>query len=293
MLFLLSIVVGLTTLYLAICAVLVVVVQQLPRRPVTETPDWGRVTDTTIRAVDGKRLELWYVNPESKSRGIVVLVHGWGRNRDRMVNRARLFGRWGYTTVMFSARDHGGSGRKWFMNALRFAEDIEAVLDWIGEPVMLYGHSAGSGGAIIAASRNPERIRLLFLEGVYAHTREALLSLYTWVHPAFGRLFGPAILTLMNAVYRGAMDTYSPARLVPLLRMPTMLIHGKADGRFPVTFARDLASRFPADQVALYIAPGAGHSDSSTTPGYAPAVRRFLDERQAPLPVKETVHDAA
>lgn len=288
--FILAIAIGLLALYLAICAALVVVVQQVPRRPVDDRPDWGRVEDTGIRAVDGKRLELWRVFPDGPSRGVVVLVHGWGRNRGRMVNRARLFGRWGFTTVLFSARDHGGSDRRWFMNALRFAEDIESVLDWIGEPVILYGHSAGSGGAIIAASRHPDRIRLLFLEGVYAHTRAALLSLYTWINPAFGRLFGPMILWLMNAVYRGAMAAYSPARLAPAVRMPVMVIHGEADSRFPVAFARELVAAFSTEQVAFYIAPGAGHSDSSVTPGYAPAIRQFLDDRliDAPLPMKKS-----
>ena len=281
MLSILAVVLGLAVVYLGICGVLLVAVQQLPRRPVKERPDWGRVEDTVIRAVDGKRLELWRVFPDGPSRGVVVLAHGWGRNRDRMVGRARMFGRWGFTTVLHSARDHGGSDRKWFVNALRFAEDIESVLDWVGEPVILYGHSAGAGGAIIAASRNRDRIRLLFLEGVYARTREALLSLYTWVHPAFGRLFGPAVLWLMEAVYRGAMARYSPVRLAPRLPMPVMLIHGEHDQRFPVAFARELAAAFPTRQVTLHIAPGAGHSDSSTTPGYAPAVRRFLQERLA------------
>jgi len=64
------------------------------------------------------------------------------------------------------------------MNPLRFAEDIEAVLNWIPEPVILYGHSIGAAAATIAASRNPEKLKLLFLEGCYADTKKALLSLY-------------------------------------------------------------------------------------------------------------------
>jgi len=282
MIFILSVILGLVCGYLAICGAMLLVVQEVPRRPVTDPPDWGRVENTEVPTVGGKRLEVWRIFPDGPSRGCVVLMHGWGRNRDRMVNRARLFGGWGFTTVLLSARDHGGSDRKWFMNALRFAEDIEAVLRWNGEPVILYGHSAGSGGAIIAASRNPSTVRLLLLEGVYADTREALLSLYTWIHPAFGRLFGPTILWLMNTVYRGAMDTYSPARLAPLVKVPVMVIHGELDSRFPAAFARQLVAAFPEEQVSFYLAPNVGHSDASKTPGYGPAVKRFLDERLGP-----------
>ncbi|MEZ4525034.1 MAG: hypothetical protein R2941_03830 [Desulfobacterales bacterium] len=41
-----------------------------------------------------------------------------GQNRDRMINRARLFGQWGYTTVIHSARDHGNSSRFRMMSGL-------------------------------------------------------------------------------------------------------------------------------------------------------------------------------
>ncbi len=274
----LSILVVLISTYLLITLLLTYLVQQYPRRPVVDMPDWGRKIDTTLRAVDGKRLEVWRVEPEGPSRGIVVFMHGWGRNRDRMVGRARIFARWGFTAVMHSARDHGGSSPCRFMNALKFAEDIETVLAWIGEPVVLYGHSAGAGGAVIAAARNPGSVRLLFLEGCYARTREALLSLYTWVHPVFGRGFGRAIIMWMNLFYRGGLDRADPCRLAGEIDVPVMLIQGENDRRFPPVFARQLAACFRAGQARLYTAAGAGHSDSSTTAGYPAAVKAFLDQ---------------
>jgi len=277
MIVLLWVPVGLLTVYLLLCLIGLVVVHQLPRRPVVDIPDWGAVLDTFIPAADGRRLEVWRIEPDVPGRGIVLLAHGWGRNRDRMVNRARMFGRKGYTTVLFSARDHGRSDGRWFMNAVRFAEDMEAVMDWIGEPVILYGHSAGFGGAIIAAARNPERVKLLIAEGVYVHAREALLGLYRWVNPVFGRVFGPTILSMMNLVYRGGLTNYSPARLAPEIHVPVMVVHGENDNRFPVAYAHDLVGHFPHNRVQLYVAPGAGHSGASLSPGYEPALNRFLD----------------
>jgi len=46
---------------------------------------------------------------------------------------------------------------------------------------------------------------------------------------------------------------------------------------FPLQFAQKSKNSFTSNQVELYIAPGAGHSDSSKTPGYQPAVKLFLD----------------
>jgi len=263
--------------YLFFSLILTYLVQQIPRHPVNEQPDWGRIIDTKIPTVEGRFLEVWRIEPAGSSRGTVVLAHGWGRNRDRMVARARFFGQWGFTTVIHSARDHGNSSPRRFMNAVKFAEDIEAVLMWVQEPVILYGHSAGAGGAIIAANHNPTQVRLLFLEACYANTKEALLSLYRWVNSFFGIAFGPMILFWMNLFYKNKLDLFSPARLAPFLKMPVMLIHGEKDRRFPVEFALTLKQSFATGQAELYIAKGVGHSDSSTTAGYQPAVRSFIE----------------
>ena len=273
----LLVVVGALLIYLLFTLFLTYLVQQVPRNPVEDKPDWGIVTDTQIPAIDGLPLEVWRIEPDSPSRGIVVFAHGWGRNRDRMIGRARYFAKWGFTTVVHSARDHGQSSPKRFMNAVKFSEDIDAVLNWIKEPVILYGHSAGAAAATISASRNQNQVKVLFLEACYAYTEEALLNLYRWFNPFFGNFFGPMILFWMNLFYRNRLDVVSPARLAPSIKIPVMLIHGEKDRRFPLQFAMNLKDSFSSGQVGLYIAEGAGHSDSSLTPGYKTAVQSFVD----------------
>jgi pimeloyl-ACP methyl ester carboxylesterase len=268
---------GAVLLYLLFTLFLTYLVQQIPRHPVRDTPDWGRTLDTKIPSIDGGFLEVWRIEPDQPSRGTIIFVHGWGRNRDRMVARARIFGQWGFTAIIHSARDHGHSSPRRFMNAARFAEDIEAVLNWVNEPVGVYGHSAGAGGAIMAAARNQDNIKLLFLEACYAHTQEGLLSLYKWVNPVFGMLCGPMIILWLNLFYGNKLETVSPARLAPALTMPVLLVHGEKDRRFPLAFALTLRDSFSPGQADLYVAEGAGHSESSRTPGYADAVRSFLE----------------
>jgi fermentation-respiration switch protein FrsA (DUF1100 family) len=85
------------------------------------------------------------------------------------------------------------------------------------------------------------------------------------------------ILFWMNLFYRNRLDSVSPARLAPGLKMPVMLIHGENDRRFPLDFALKLQRSFATGQAELYIGQGAGHSDSSQSPGYAGAVKSFLD----------------
>jgi pimeloyl-ACP methyl ester carboxylesterase len=266
--------------YFLLSLVLTYVVHQLPRSPVDDVPDWGRVVDVKIPAQEGGYLEVWRVEPDGEPKGIILFAHGWGRNRGRMVARARIFGEWGYTTVIHSARDHGKSSKRKFMNAVRFAEDIESVMSWIGAPVTLYGHSAGSAGAIIAAHRNQEKVSLLFLEASYAYTKEALTSLYMWFNLFFGIFFAPAILFFMDMLYKNDIDSISPALLAPGIKIPVMLIHGEKDARFPLRFAEKLQGCFEQGRAELFVAKGADHSDSSLAPGYRDAVRKFLDRNQ-------------
>ncbi|MBW1841368.1 MAG: alpha/beta hydrolase, partial [Deltaproteobacteria bacterium] len=120
------------------------------------------------------------------------------------------------------------------------------------------------------------RIKLLFLEGCYAYTKASLLHLYQWYNPVFGILFGPVVLFWMDMLYKGGLDTVSPARLAPGINIPVLIVHGEKDRRFPLAFVKTLKKRFPAGNASLYIAKGAGHSESSKTAGYEPAVRAFL-----------------
>ena len=207
------------------------------------------------------------------------MAHGWSRNRDRMMNRARMFGKWGFTCVMHSAGDHGNSSARRWMNAPKFSRDMVAVMEWVGEPVILYGHSAGAAAAAITAFNHPQKVRLLFLEGCYPYTRAAMWNLYYWFSPWFARLFGKAILFWMDLLYKWRLDTVDPARLIKCLPMPIMIIHGEKDGRFPVHMARALFAAVPTGNAELFIAKGAGHSDSSRMPGYEEAVKDFLTAR--------------
>ena len=272
------IIIGGCITYLLLTLYFTYLVHQRPRRPVQEIPDWGKVIDTRISAMDGGSIEVWRVEPEGRSRDIVIFAHGWSRNRDRMVGRARIFGKMGFTTIMHSARDHGASSPHRFMNAPRFAEDIEAVLNWLNEPVLLYGHSAGAAAALITAHRNPGRIKLLFLEGCYAKTREALLSLYRGYNRLFGTFFAPMVVLWMEIFYKKGLDSISPANLAHDLDLPVLIIHGELDQNFPLHHALRLRDSFPAGRAELLVAKGADHSSSSLTPEYPRVIQAFLDQ---------------
>ena len=287
-----GILIGAVLVYLLLTLFLAYLLHQIPRRPVQDRPDWGHVRDIQIPAVDGGMLETWIVEPDMPSRGTVLLAHGWSRNRDRMTGRARVFAELGFKTVLHSARDHGNSTPNRSMTAFRFAEDIEAILNWLDEPVLLYGHSAGAAGAILAASRHPDRIRLLFLEGCYARSKEGLRSLYRGVNPVFGWVLGPMIVLWMDVYYRFQMDAISPVRLASTINVPVLIIHGEKDQNFPLHHAWRLRDAFPGGGAELFVATGSNHSSASLAPRYPDAIKSFVSRHVKRVDVPTDHHSA-
>lgn len=268
--------VGAVAAYLLLTLGLTYLVLQRPRNPVDDVPDWGTVLNVSIPSREGGSLEVWRVEPERPSKGVVLLAHGWGRNRGRMVARAGTFAEMGFTTVMHSARDHGRSSRHPFMNAPRFADDIESVLDWIREPVILYGHSIAAAAAVIVAHRSPGKVKILILEACYAKTREALLSLYRNYNLLFGIFFAPMIVAWMDLFWSRGLERVSPVNLAPLVDLPVLIVHGEKDRNFPLRHAWRLRDSFPAGRAELFVAPGADHSSASLSAGFPAAVKAFL-----------------
>jgi len=194
-----------------------------------------------------------------------------------MVPRARLLGKLGFTTVIHSSRDHGASSLYRFMNPIRFAEDVEAVLHWINEPVILYGHSAGAAGAILTVARNPGRVKLLILEGCYAETKEGLRGLYRRANPILGPLFSWMVVLWMDLFYGFRLDEISPSRVASTIHVPVLIVHGDRDQNFPLHHAWRLRDSFPAGGAELFVGGGADHSSSSLTPHFPGAILAFMN----------------
>jgi hypothetical protein len=70
---------GLIGLYLLLSLIFTYAVQQLPRKPVTDPPDWGRIIDTKIPAIDGGLLEVWRIEPQSPDFCPLGLYNGFAQ----------------------------------------------------------------------------------------------------------------------------------------------------------------------------------------------------------------------
>jgi pimeloyl-ACP methyl ester carboxylesterase len=169
-----------------------------------------------------------------------------------MVSKARIYGEYGFTTIIFSARDHGGSDKELIgMSIIRFSEDLNACVNWWGKPVILNGHSIGAGAAILIGAQNP------LVKGIIAESPPlAFPANLNHVYKPALRIFTPLLLPGIRALTAYAFKRihskfYSPLDVAPLIKVPTFIIHGKKDKIFPYKNSKHLHSHIKDSEIWL------------------------------------------
>jgi pimeloyl-ACP methyl ester carboxylesterase len=130
--------------------------------PEAATQDMDEPRRLTATSRDGTLIAYW----RSGDGPALLLVHGatadhtttWRLVREDLERR--------FTVYAMDRRGRGGSGDGPAYELHREAEDVAAVVDAIGEPVHVLGHSYGALAAIEAARLTPNIHRLILYEGV-------------------------------------------------------------------------------------------------------------------------------
>lgn len=108
-------------------------------------------------------------------RPTILMLHGGGQNRFSWKNTGQVLADRGFHVVALDARGHGDSDRApngvYTVEAL--CNDVLAVLDQIGRPVVLIGASMGGlTGILVAKLAGPQKITKLVLVDVVPRIEE-------------------------------------------------------------------------------------------------------------------------
>ncbi len=215
-----------------------------------------------IPTARNRQLAAWWVPAQGRARYAAVVIHGWGGNRGHMLPVAALLHRQGVHVLLIDARGHGESDADTYSALPRFAEDLEAALDWVRRrpeaeslSVLLVGHSVGAAAALLAGSRRPE-VRGVIALSTFAHPAR-LMSRFFREHRVPAPLI-PLALRYIEWVIGHRFEDIAPVHTVHRIQAPVLLIHGTKDCVVPVEDARTVADALP--HVHLAEIPGAGHA---------------------------------
>jgi len=226
----------------------------------------------------GKILHGWWV-PGEPTHPVLILVHGWKRNRERMMDLLPALKSAGYSCLLFDARSHGLSDPDGLSNMLKFSEDIRAAVDEAlsrveaGNMLGVIGHSVG-GAASIHAAAHDDRISCLITIGAFADPESLMRR-------DFSRkgVPGPVISVLLKYIswkIGAAFEEIAPENQLSRIHCPFLLIHGEEDEIVPVEHGRKLARRGGGRLQSWFIS-GRGHSDCQKEQGFE---KRILDYLQ-------------
>jgi pimeloyl-ACP methyl ester carboxylesterase len=118
--------------------------------------------ERSVRSRDGTRIAYW-----RSGRGpALLLVHGATADHTTTWRAVRAELERHFTVFAMDRRGRGGSGDGPDYALVREAEDVAAVVEAIGEPMAVLGHSFGALAAIEAALLTSNLHRLILYEGV-------------------------------------------------------------------------------------------------------------------------------
>jgi alpha-beta hydrolase superfamily lysophospholipase len=210
----------------------------------------------------GRRLFGWLLPGASDTpTAAVVVLHGWGANAEMMLPLARPLQAAGMTVLLIDARNHGASDADNYSSMPRFAEDLDAAIDWLkAQPeanpgkIAVVGHSVGAAAALLSASRRNDLAGVISL-AAFAHPA---VMMRLWL-TAKGLPFFPLgwyVLHYVEHAIGHRFDAIAPLNSITRITCPLLLVHGADDSTVPVADAHAIYSRRTHDQVHLRVFPG-------------------------------------
>ncbi len=260
----------------------------LPRPANDKTPaDFDLPFEThRIDVPGGIELEAWHI-PHSDPRAIVVLFHGYGASKSKLLGEAQAFHDLGCAALLVDFRGSGGSTGSATTLGVFEADDVAAACKLAqdlasGRPVVLFGRSMGSAAILRAIALQGVVPAGVIIECPF----DRLLGTVEHRFTALGLPSFPfaELLVFWGGVQHGMNGfAHNPVEYAAQVRCPVLLMHGERDPRVSVAEVEAVYVAL-AGEKQLEIFPKVGHESCYVTRPelWERHVRDFLD-RNCPL----------
>jgi fermentation-respiration switch protein FrsA (DUF1100 family) len=221
-----------------------------------------KLEDVAITMRDGTRLAGLLALPAAVAKPPLVIYFG-GNAEEVTGYAAEAQALYGPRAALFvNYRGYGASAGRPGEAAL-VADGVE-IYDWAGKRadidgsrIALHGRSLGTGVAVQVAAARPARC--VVLTSPFASARGVARELYPWLPVAW--------------LLRHPFDSAARA---PGIKVPALVITGSDDTVIRPHHSEKLAQAWGGTVERLSL-QGFGHNDLDLHPGYASAIRSFLD----------------
>lgn len=256
--------------------------------PNVKTPEslGAKYQDVYYPNANQEALHAWWI-PHSEAgeehpSPTLILIHGWGRNAERMLNYYRVLSDLPVNFLIPDGRGHGQNSPNNFITQLGFSRDLIDALDWLVlkpevdvRRIGIIGHSFGAAAALFTASID-KRLSLVVADSSYAHPFSVIkrkLKEYSIPMVPAGWLLKHYIQFRMRMTF----DRIAPVESAKEIQSPGLLIHGNTDTVTPVTDSDQILTA-SGENFRRVIADGANHSDTIRDDEVIENLRNFITE---------------
>jgi pimeloyl-ACP methyl ester carboxylesterase len=248
-----------------------------PRPQNTTTPD---TAFRTVRLKSNKEIECWLIKV-GKSKGTVALFHGYGGEKSSMQDKAAVFRKLGYNTLLVDFMGAGGSDGNQTTIGFKEAQEVKTCYDYLkadGEDnIHLFGTSLGACAIMKAISDYQLSVSSIIIECPFSTMLQTVKNRFTTMGiPSFPMAH---LLVFWGGVQNG-FNAYShkPVGYAQKIRCPTLLFYGEKDKKVTREETMSIFNNL-AGKKSLVTFPSAGHENYLTKykEEWTTSVKDFLE----------------
>jgi pimeloyl-ACP methyl ester carboxylesterase len=245
-------------------------------------------SEISIPTKNARKLYGWMLK-NGKELPTVILMHGWGRNVERVLPYIQNLYDQDFNLVAFDSRNHGSSDRDDYSTMVKFAEDISAAIDFIREDgyfendaIGIVGLSIGGAASIYAAARD-SRITSVATVGAFSNPYEVMKETLQQHHIPFMPM-GWLIMKYLEFRVGFTFKSVAPEKHIGKSDAQFLLIHGDADETIAPGHLGRLTRSAKSGNASSWMIPSRGHSNCHLEEGFWERLTDHLKKTLNPKP---------
>lgn len=220
----------------------------------------------TISVTSSDALQLygvWCHSNIQDVKGTVLMIHGIGSCKDRFLPYAEWLANQGYQSLLIDLRAHGMSEGDYVTYGYYEVDDIMRFVDTINKQyktgkIGIWGQSLGAAISLQTMAKD-SRISFGIIESTYSTFDEVVIDYSKRIFKISLGWINDYVIWRAQSIASFDKTGIHPEKACEQITQPILLVHGTADDRIDVSYAKRNFKALASKDKELYLIEGANH----------------------------------